>query len=806
MEVGMLAKLCLGMFVVLAMSACTSFQPSPAERGVAFKLKPCNDDHLREARQRLTSTDVELEFNESWVCVTAPLEDQKAWLPLAQPDPTQQSEKQREEAQAFLNRAEELLRTEVEGPFIKREGGRPAFGIALAGGGSKAAAFGTGVLAGLADVDMLDSASYISSVSGGSYAAYFYYAHRIFPGVPGRKHADRPTSQQLYWDCVQRRRPGLADPEVIEAVNAYGPCRQWHLLPDWDSSPAETIRQENKYQGLLRCAQDVFNPGVCTTDVTSRDLGVSKMAILGSVTLFPLSGVASILFDWGISVSPSARTYRSGIGFGYGTTASSPQVLYPAREWKVSKFQCQEGLSPEGFARDCERDRWFITPEPLTFQELRAGLLESRTPGATPLPFWIVNAAAPKYRSELGWWTIGKADSTNSDMFEMTAVSHGSGRYGYVPAPVSLHDMNVLDAVGASAAFLDSSQLKYRHPVVRGTIGAGLRIANLDWGSDIPNYNVSDESRNLHRLLPIPFYYLDGAYRKFLGDGAGSAEKQDRVRSAFIRLVDGGNGENLGVYALLKREVRTIVISDAAADPSGDFSDICALRARLPAAPPTVPRFLYIPGLADLERHCDKVAKGEEGGYDIRAWPFKVPVLMGCLRLLPQSNGTAPCSGMGPGETRLIIVKPAIHLANVIERQYRLPEPSTTLEHAVLKTCLLPGNYPGTDTPLLNCDSSTFITQSWVMKDNHCQPFPQHSTVSMTLNSSATLFGAYRELARQYLRQAGPLLKGLAASSPEAGRDFETYARDQGAHPISRQGKCNPDSPPAWFNKYVVAQ
>jgi hypothetical protein len=803
----MVTKLCLGVLLVLSLGACTNFQPSPQDRGVAFKLKTCTSDQLFEARRRLTSTEGKLKFEDSWVCVTAPLEDQKESLPPAQMDLTQSDDNSREEAQAFLNPAEEKLRTELEWDFVKKEDGRPALGIALAGGGSKAAAFGVGVLAGLADNDLLDSASYVSSVSGGSYAAYFYYTHRIFPGVPSRGHTERPSSQQMFWDCVLRRPDNLAEPSVLKAINAYGPCASQDLLPDWASAPAGTPRQENKYQALLRCEQDVFNPGICTTDVTSRDSGINSVAGAATVTLFPANFFSAILFDWGYAVSPSALTYRRGIGVGFGSTASNPRILIGAQKFNKVEIPCAPGVNDNGYARDCKREWLWVEPKALTFQELRAGLLESRKPGSTPMPFWVINAAAPKYRSELGWWTRGTADTTNSDMFEMTAVSHGSGRYGYVPAPVELHNMDVLDAVGASAAFLDSSQLKYRHPVMRGTIGGLLRFFNLDWGRDIPNYNVSDARRSVHKALPFPLYYLDSAYEKVFGTAAGSKEKTDRIRSAFIRLVDGGNAENLGVYSLLKRQVRTIVIADAAADDAGDFSDICALKSRLKAAPSTIPHHLYIPGLDGLDAHCQMYERGKEGGYDLRAWPFSYPVLMGCLRLEEQPSGTDPCRGIKDTETRLVIVKPAIHLEHIITRQFRVPTPGSTADEPIITRCLLPGGNPGEDTPLMNCDTAAFIVQSWIDHRNQCQAFPQHSTVKMTVNSSATLFGAYRELARQYLHQAKPLLRGLSSSNPveqaKARTDFEEYAQKQGERAVTRRADaCKPSLAPEWVTRY----
>jgi hypothetical protein len=41
-----------------------------------------------------------------------------------------------------------------------------------------------------------------------------------------------------------------------------------------------------------------------------------------------------------------------------------------------------------------------------------------------------------------------------------------------------------------------------------------------------------------------------------------------------IELTDGGHFENLGLYELLRRRLRLIIVSDAAADPGYDFGDL----------------------------------------------------------------------------------------------------------------------------------------------------------------------------------------------------------------------------------------
>lgn len=783
----MLIERYFGLLVCVVLCSCSNFQYSPKERGVDFPLQNCNEQKLTLAREQLT-IDKSLEFSENWVCVTAPIVGPADTGP----------EKERQEVAALDAPAERELRKFVEAPFVRHASGRPEFGIALAGGGSKASAFGTGVLAGLADEGMLDQANYVSTVSGGSYAAYFYYAHRIIPGQrPGI--GSIPSSREIYRDCVRIPDRNAAPEDLRYRIQAAGGCDTWRLLPrGWTSEDGMPI---NRYQAFLRCQQDMFRPGVCSTQTTVRDAGMSGLAVLGTLTLFPLSNIANTLFDWGYGVSPSQRTYRNGIGVAFGSTLTAPAGLRPAEQGYRVGIKCHPEV--RAIASGCDSEGVFVSPvgHELSFQELRAGLLKGKSSGH-PMPFWIINAAAPRYRSMFGWWTQDSADSTNSDMFEMTAVSHGSGRFGYVSAPMSLHRMDVLDAVAASAAFLDSNQLVVGQPW-RGMIGVGLHLANLDWGADIGNYNVSDSRRNFHKSMPFPFYYADSLYSKL---SSRSLSGEDRTRSAFIRLMDGGNAENLGVYSLVKRGVKTILVSDAAEDFHGEFGDVCALSKRLEHAPKGFAKHLYIPGLEHFEEHCKKVSAGDSSYYDLRAWSFDFPVLMGCLRKDARPKDADQCSELGADDTRVLIVKPALHLERFIRRQTAAPSSQDLadpkgLRYRSLSNCRIPYSTADSTRALLNCDTATFLVVNW--KDDHqaCQIFPQHSTVFMTVDSSHNLFGAYRELARQYVQDAGALIRALtAADSREAGiARYGEIARMQFAERAKTASKkCDGRQRPGW--------
>lgn len=760
--ISMESRLITGLLVIGLLSGCVSYRLAPGTRGVSFPLQSCNDAVLAQARAN-ASADPDSqppEFSSNWVCVTKP-ELNKA----PHTEVMSQPEKMtilRLEAQAFSGQ-EKTLRNTLESPFTYTASSRPALGIALSGGGSKASSFAIGVLAGLADQGLLDSADFISSVSGGSYAAYFYYAHRIFPVTREKGQIGPvPSTEDLFRDCIMLIDSSALEGGVREAAKRHGICLpnalRYSVAPLGDGN--------NKYQAFLRCEQDLFSPGVCSTKRTSEDFGIAPFALLGTVPAVPLSFVTNTLFDTGVNNSPSARAYRNGIGVAFGATISDVNALKYAEGEKSFKISCD--ANEKEYATDCSNNRFDVAPKDMTFSELRSGLLKLKK--QSEVPFWVINAAAPKSRSGLGWWAFGEEDTTNSDMFEMTAVSHGSGRYGYVSAPVSLHDMTVVDAVASSAAFMDANQLVYKSPIKRGFIGGGLHLAAMDWGIDIQNYNVSDSRFSLHRWLPIPFYWTDGAYARYMTDASNSEETQDRVRSSFIRLIDGGNGENLGVYSLFKRDVRNIILADAASDPDGSFADLCALDTRLRNGEIG---HVAIPGLKDFKTHCGAVEKNK--GYDIHRWPFYFPVLVGCIRSYGQTNDDNSCENLSDLETRLLVVKPAINLPAYRARQ---------VEGVHLKSCGVSQaetKETGSRVPLLNCDAAALLLNSWNPKKSGCQVFPQNSTVWMTANSSLTLFSAYRELARQYTSQAGELIKNLKTENAEGIKQFEALARQQAA-------------------------
>jgi hypothetical protein len=287
---------------------------------------------------------------------------------------------------------------------------------------------------------------------------------------------------------------------------------------------------------------------------------------------------------------------------------------------------------------------------------------------------------------------------------------------------------------------------------------------------------VSTQRRSLHRALPVPFYWLDGLIANARLPGHASAELRHRRDSAFIRLIDGGNSENLGVYSLLKRGVRNVLIADAAQDEDGKFVDICGLRRRLLNTPADIlPRHLYLPGLQDFAAHCDAI-EHKRFGYNMHGWLPEHPVLFGCIRHQEGLDGAEACSSLKGDEIRLFVVKPAINFPKFVRTQMGGNAKGLVSDCYVRGVDTLQADYR------LNCDSAVYLKFNEGIEKGvtrGCPIFPQAGTARMTANSSADRYVAYRELARQYVSLAARAIRPLLDDEAGAAGQYEEIVRLQ---------------------------
>jgi hypothetical protein len=207
------------------------------------------------------------------------------------------------------------------------------------------------------------------------------------------------------------------------------------------------------------------------------------------------------------------------------------------------------------------------------------------------------------------------------------------------------------------------------------------------------------------------------------------------VNSLHIHLSDGGQNENLGVYALLRRGVRDIVVADGAEDTRYDLGDLCELGKQLWGPDNNKPESVleievkYNNGDPWSVRNCGK-------GKNPLSLKNNLPAMI--LRGRVCMRGEATCDDESAA-ARLYIIKAALNYDAISStgRSLRLNMELARNKQLRFEDCS-DGlkNYP--------CEVISYLAS------NGTNAFPQGSTVAVTLNTNAYIYGAYKELGRYY--------------------------------------------------------
>jgi len=175
-------------------------------------------------------------------------------------------------------------------------------------------------------------------------------------------------------------------------------------------------------------------------------------------------------------------------------------------------------------------------------------------------PFHIINtnliqidAAEAKFRGRGG------------DSFILTPYFCGSNATGWCPTThFNGGTMTLATAMAISGAAVNSHAGPDGHGATKSWLVSFLMsFLNLELG-----YWAQNPRRNpVIKKFSSPNYFSPGFLKGLLGIGFNED-------SNFIELSDGGHFENLALYELIRRRVKTIIVSDGGADLDFDFSDL----------------------------------------------------------------------------------------------------------------------------------------------------------------------------------------------------------------------------------------
>lgn len=671
-------------------------------------------------------------------------------------------------------------------------GGKPTVGLALAGGGQKSAPFAMGVLAELVESGELSKIDVVSSVSGGGYAALYLFT-RAAEEYASPSAADSAEFTDAFRDCLPQARKQYLDEFTFtrwQSETNLGECP--HSDPGlpwrnyWNADEANLEPDPLRYASQVRASQSLFSKSwdyEGTTQTSTKTAIVVREAAItfaNSVVFFVPSFLANSVFDWRTDLFALGKhQYNQGIQRAYGTTP----VRAPTFD---SSVLVSEWVRPPGTTQVLDG---------LTFTRIREIFEESRRPdcaqrhrSACHLPLWVVNATAGTSKSVLESFGV-KDFVPDQNVFEFSPYGYGSGGYGYRPwgqVPSMEPTQYVKTAVSASAAFFDSQQQQIGGVIGQAAINVGLQVINFEWGTNIRNYGLGEQhyrrQKALHAFLPWPIYLWHH-------------HQADR-RSLNIHLSDGGMSENLGVWSLLRRGVRDIIVVDSASDANYQMSDLCELERQLEILPDS-PAWISFVGIGEHGEQWD-AAHARLGDFaqtcrdlrDGRLRNAKDP--FGLARDLPAPvlkarvcSGRTLCSEHD-ALARLFIIKPALQMRkSSASGAYTLSDALDPrhASHISQGECGLTRAEVASSTGY-PCEVVAFMAiQGNFIEDVAAGTFPQNSTVRMSALSSPYMYGAYRELARYYakaLRISQPNDDGVAVHV-----DLERFWRAEPAAQLS---------------------
>jgi Patatin-like phospholipase len=186
-------------------------------------------------------------------------------------------------------------------------------------------------------------------------------------------------------------------------------------------------------------------------------------------------------------------------------------------------------------------------------------------------PFAVINMAANMVSAvsldeSENWQLVDRERSRQS--FTVTALHAGNATVGYRPAGSFAGGLSLGTAIAVSGAAVTPLNLGYPGPSTPASfLLAALAVRLGRWvGNPGPAGSKTWRARSPRwALAPL----------------ANEAFALADARNAYLYLSDGGHVDNLGLYEMVARRCRVIVISDAGQDPEVLFEDLVRMLRRI---------------------------------------------------------------------------------------------------------------------------------------------------------------------------------------------------------------------------------
>lgn len=341
----------------------------------------------------------------------------------------------------------------------------PQVGLALSGGGTRAGLFAHGVMQGMFDSGLLEKVDVISSVSGGGYAALWYFTKRIEAERGGWDY------RQIFADCLptwwvgdSARQPG--GPTRLQ--NLIAQAKSWPMV--CPNSAHYVVGDPYRWQAHLARWPDIFaeSPTAATGGRQSAPwwplVGMGVETILTMAMRMQVRSEIGDLYQAGIErtwgLNPKPRSFKGPID-----ASADKKTRWTYTNGNASPRRSMLGLDVDSASWSALRD-WL-----------------GKTPGA---PVWVLNAREGTKQSEARPETI----------YEISPFMHGSDRVKYSHADFPYRGLGT--AVRISGAFADYQGLPEGEFSSILLKGISELTRNAAWGMDVKgeagqaSYRLSD--------------------------------------------------------------------------------------------------------------------------------------------------------------------------------------------------------------------------------------------------------------------------------------------------------------------------
>jgi hypothetical protein len=267
--------------------------------------------------------------------------------------------------------------------------------------------------------------------------------------------------------------------------------------------------------------------------------------------------------DWLVSTSDSTVLgFKSAVVVLIGST-----LLAVVMNWaiNINLFSLQGMYRMRLMRAFLGASNTFRRENPFTHFDPKDTPYETDLPSAPGAPLHVINTTLNLVGTTNPAWMQRKAES-----FTFSPIHAGSWRLGYVPARLygGSKGVTVATAMAISGAAFNPNMGYQSSPL----LSMLMTFFNLRLGYWLPNPK-RPTSDNLLATQNENFFSKSGpsfALIPLIEELLGKSDDTSR----WIELTDGGHFENLGLYEMVLRRVKRIIVVDAGADPKFQFEDL----------------------------------------------------------------------------------------------------------------------------------------------------------------------------------------------------------------------------------------